>query len=153
MKKFTGIVICIIAFNFAYTQQVPQYSQYLRNQFMVNPAAAGVYDFTDVTVSGRMQWLGLENAPMTSYASACAPLSKKPNLSHLPDLNFSIVRQKYKSLMTNKKFCCGVLAYTFMQMPMLCWIAISPVLICEQYHLSSVTYGFLQVPFFGFLMI
>ena len=89
MKKIIGIVICIIAFNFANAQQVPQYSQYLRNQFMVNPAAAGVYDFTDVTVSARMQWLGLENAPMTSYVSACAPLSKKPKVRYNPSLRVS----------------------------------------------------------------
>jgi hypothetical protein len=68
MKKIIGLVVCLAAMN-SYAQQVPQYSQYLRNQFMVNPGAAGVYDFTDVTVSGRMQWLGFANAPMTSYAS------------------------------------------------------------------------------------
>ena len=27
----------------AFGQQVPQFSQYLRNQYMVNPGAAGVY--------------------------------------------------------------------------------------------------------------
>ena len=44
-------------------QQLPQFSQYLRNQYMVNPGAAGVYDFLDITVGGRMQWLGFEDAP------------------------------------------------------------------------------------------
>ena len=35
-------------------QQIPQYSQYLRNQFMVNPGAAGVYDFVDITMDLEM---------------------------------------------------------------------------------------------------
>jgi type IX secretion system PorP/SprF family membrane protein len=91
MKKITGILSFVLAFNFANAQQMPQYSQYLRNQFMVNPAAAGVYDFTDVTVSGRMQWSGLENAiaPMTSYASICAPLTKKVKVRYNPSLRVS----------------------------------------------------------------
>ena len=59
----------------AYGQQVPQYSQYLRNQYMVNPAAAGVYDFVDVTVGGRLQWLGFDDAPKTTYLYVSSPLN------------------------------------------------------------------------------
>lgn len=39
----------------------------MRNQIMTNPAAAGVYDFLDITVGGRYQWAGFDNAPMTAY--------------------------------------------------------------------------------------
>ena len=59
----------------AYGQQVPQYSQYLRNQYMVNPGAAGVYDFVDVTVGGRLQWLGFDDAPRTAYLYVSSPLN------------------------------------------------------------------------------
>lgn len=59
-----------------YAQQLPQYSQYLRNQYMINPASAGVYDFTDVTLSGRWQWVGFDNSPRTTYLSATRPLKK-----------------------------------------------------------------------------
>ena len=54
---------CFFALYSANAQQVPQFSQYLRNQYLVNPAAAGVYDFVDVTVGGRLQWLGFDDAP------------------------------------------------------------------------------------------
>ncbi|MCH2223981.1 MAG: type IX secretion system membrane protein PorP/SprF [Crocinitomicaceae bacterium] len=54
-------------------QQSPQYSQYIQNQYMLNPAAVGTYDFTNISVGGRMQWLGIENAPMSSYAYVSAP--------------------------------------------------------------------------------
>jgi type IX secretion system PorP/SprF family membrane protein len=83
------LVICLTA-GFGWSQQMPQYSQYLRNQYMVNPGSAGVYDFTDVTVSGRMQWAGFSNAPMTTYVSVCAPIGKgSPRESYNPGLRIS----------------------------------------------------------------
>ena len=45
---------------------------------MANPAAAGVYDFIDVTVSGRWQWVGVADAPRSSYLAFSVPLKFKP---------------------------------------------------------------------------
>jgi type IX secretion system PorP/SprF family membrane protein len=73
----------------AYGQQMPQFSQYLRNQYMVNPGSAGMYDFVDVTLGGRMQWLGFDNAPMTAYVYASSALSKKPKVRYNPSLRIS----------------------------------------------------------------
>lgn len=75
MKKLLFSIGLISMFFDTFAQQLPQYSQYFRNQFMANPASAGMYDFTDVTLSGRSQWTGLENSPVTSYLSVAAPLS------------------------------------------------------------------------------
>ena len=102
MKKIIGLFICVIAINYSYAQQAPQYSQYLRNQYMVNPGAAGVYDFTDVTVSARMQWLGFSNAPMTTYASATSQLSKKPKVRYNPSLRISTGPVKNPEIKTGK---------------------------------------------------
>jgi type IX secretion system PorP/SprF family membrane protein len=77
MKKIIYISFFWIG-QFAYAQQIPQYSQFQRNQFMINPAAAGVYDFVDITLSGRWQWLGLADAPKTSYLAVSVPLNFKP---------------------------------------------------------------------------
>ena len=57
-------------------QQVPQYSQFLQNQYMVNPGATGVYDFMNISLGGRLQWAGLENAPKTTYLYFSAPAEK-----------------------------------------------------------------------------
>ncbi len=78
MKKilFYGFTFFNTAFYFA--QQIPQYSQFQRNQFMINPAAAGVYDFVDITLGGRWQWLGVDDAPRTSYLAFSVPLNFKP---------------------------------------------------------------------------
>lgn len=59
----------------AISQQLPQYSQYHRNQIMVNPAASGIYDFVDITIGGRYQWLGFDNSPKTMYAYGSTLLS------------------------------------------------------------------------------
>lgn len=70
-------------------QQIPQYSQYLRNQFMVNPGAAGVYDFVDITMGGRWQWAGFGDEPRTAYLSVTSPISKTPKPKYNPALRIS----------------------------------------------------------------
>jgi type IX secretion system PorP/SprF family membrane protein len=77
MKRLFSIFTIVICF-VAKAQQIPQYSQFQRNQFMINPAAAGVYDFVDVTLGGRWQWLGVADAPKTSYLAVSVPLNFKP---------------------------------------------------------------------------
>lgn len=70
-------------------QQVPQFSQYLRNQYMVNPGAAGVYDFVDITVGGRLQWLGFNDAPRTAYLYVSSPVGGTPRVKYNPALRIS----------------------------------------------------------------
>lgn len=89
MKRILLVVCTAVTFGQAFAQQIPQYSQYLRNQFMVNPAAAGVYDFVDITMSGRWQWLGLEESPRTAYLSATTLLTKRPKPYYNPALRTS----------------------------------------------------------------
>ena len=77
MKRIILIGYFFVALT-AKSQQIPQYSQFQRNQFMANPAAAGIYDFIDVTLAGRWQWLGVEDAPRSSYLAFSVPLNFKP---------------------------------------------------------------------------
>lgn len=85
------LAIAIGLSSMAFGQQMPQFSQYLRNQYMINPGAAGVYDFVDVTIGGRMQWVGFDNAPLSSYLYASSVLSKKPKVRYNPALRTSII--------------------------------------------------------------
>ena len=75
MRYLYIVLILFVCVGEIEAQQLPQISQYLRNQYMINPGAAWVYDFTDVTLGGRLQWAGLADAPKTSYLAASAPLS------------------------------------------------------------------------------
>jgi type IX secretion system PorP/SprF family membrane protein len=50
-------------------QQISQYTQYVFNQFSVNPAVAGSKDCLDVRLGFRKQWVGFPGAPTTGWAS------------------------------------------------------------------------------------
>ncbi|MDX5437319.1 MAG: type IX secretion system membrane protein PorP/SprF, partial [Pontibacter sp.] len=60
----------------AFAQQRPQHSQYMVNNFLLNPALSGIEDYADIRVSTRQQWVGLDGAPVTYYATAHMPLNK-----------------------------------------------------------------------------
>ncbi len=50
-------------------QQLPLYSQYVLNGFMVNPSMAGYDGYTSFNTTARQQWLGFSQAPRTYSAS------------------------------------------------------------------------------------
>jgi type IX secretion system PorP/SprF family membrane protein len=77
MKR--GIVF-LMGFFFAavaYGQQRPHYTQYILNNYILNPALSGIENYTDVKMSARDQWVGLNGAPRTMYLSIHAPIGKK----------------------------------------------------------------------------
>jgi type IX secretion system PorP/SprF family membrane protein len=57
-------------------QQVPIYSQYMFNKFILNPAVAGSEGYTAYNVTSRVQWLGFKDAPVTNSISAQTRLVK-----------------------------------------------------------------------------
>lgn len=59
----------------------------------------------------------------------------------------------YKQVLANRRFLCGSLALGFASLPLLAWIAQSPVILISGEKLSTVEYGVLQVPIFGALII
>jgi type IX secretion system PorP/SprF family membrane protein len=76
MKKITiSIIMLILVFRCAYSQQLPLYSQYLFNGFLLNPAISGTKDYIPVTLTGRLQYIGFEGAPRTYVLSAHSPIS------------------------------------------------------------------------------
>lgn len=67
--RFRGVIIGIcIVFAFivqSEAQQVPLYSQYMLNGFLLNPATAGAEGYTAVNLTAREQWIGFRDAPGT----------------------------------------------------------------------------------------
>ncbi len=49
------------------SQQQPQFSHYIFNQFAFNPAVAGSKACLDATLGYRNQWVGFEGAPKTAF--------------------------------------------------------------------------------------
>jgi len=60
----------------AFAQQQPYYTQYMLNNFILNPALAGIENYWDCKVSYRNQWIGLNGAPTTLYLTINTPLGK-----------------------------------------------------------------------------
>jgi type IX secretion system PorP/SprF family membrane protein len=61
----------------SYGQQLPIYSQYLYNKFLINPAVAGSDGYTSINLTAREQWAGLNGAPQTFSLSLQTRFLKK----------------------------------------------------------------------------
>jgi type IX secretion system PorP/SprF family membrane protein len=59
------------------SQQKPQFTQYMFNSLVINPAYAGADEALSLTFIDRHQWLGVENAPSTQTLSAHTLVRKK----------------------------------------------------------------------------
>lgn len=73
------IVLCVgvlFAAN-SYAQQKPHYTQYILNQYIINPALSGIENYVDIKVSHRHQWTGLSGSPVTTYFTIQGPINKK----------------------------------------------------------------------------
>ena len=57
-------------------QQRPYYTQYIMNNYIINPAVAGIENYWDAKASHRLQWVGLQDAPVTTYFTIHGPLKK-----------------------------------------------------------------------------
>lgn len=71
--KFKTYIICsflLCVFTTRITaQQMPVYSQYIMNGFLLNPSLAGRDGYTTVSLIARQQWIGIEGAPGTFAAT------------------------------------------------------------------------------------
>src|SRR5687768_14820709 len=78
MKNILSLVtFLLLALGSVVAQQRPQYSQYMLNNYLLNPALTGIEDYADVRFGHRQQWVGLEGAPVTYYVSAHMPVGKE----------------------------------------------------------------------------
>lgn len=62
--------------NWVSAQQKPHYTQYILNQYVVNPALTGIENYVDLKLSHRHQWVGIQDAPVTSYLTLHGPIGK-----------------------------------------------------------------------------
>jgi len=80
MKKiYISIILLLIAFNVK-AQQDPQYTQYMYNMNVMNPAYAGSKENLSFGMLYRKQWSGFEGAPNTGTFFAHAPVSDNVGL-------------------------------------------------------------------------
>ena len=77
MKFFYCILALLLLNTVGVAQQKPHYTQYILNNYILNPALSGIENYTDVKISHRHQWVGLQDAPVTTYFTIQGPIGKK----------------------------------------------------------------------------
>jgi type IX secretion system PorP/SprF family membrane protein len=77
MKKIVCFLIFFSLAHIAVAQQLPIYSQYLYNKFLINPAHAGSDGFVSFNMTAREQWIGYTGAPRTFSLSGQARILKR----------------------------------------------------------------------------
>ena len=70
-------MLLLQSIGWCFAQQRPQYTQYILNNYIINPAISGIENYTDVKISSRDQWVGLNGAPRTMYLTVQTPIGKE----------------------------------------------------------------------------
>ncbi len=83
LRRLSLILFMLLIVNLGYSQQLPLYSQYLYNKFLINPAVAGSDGYTSLNLTAREQWVGYSGAPRTfSFSMQTRKLKKSYILKH-----------------------------------------------------------------------
>lgn len=113
--NFYAKVTSLIAFTLtiflfcAEAQQLPVYSQYMMNGFLINPAVAGHEGYTAINLTAREQHLGLKEAPGTYALSYQTRLLKNSYISRSAS-----IRRRKRVMSRSGRVGYGVYAFTDM---------------------------------------
>jgi len=81
MKKVLIATLTIAALSMGiselFGQQLPQFTQYMFNDYMINPAVAGTHNYYQIRMNNRYQWVGVPDAPLTNTLSVYGPHGSK----------------------------------------------------------------------------
>ncbi|MBA4321556.1 MAG: hypothetical protein C0408_01940 [Odoribacter sp.] len=80
--------------NLLLSQQLPIYSQYLYNKFLINPAVAGSDGYTSYSLTAREQWVGYYGAPSTFSFSGQTRLLKRSYILKQTKIKKAMYRPK-----------------------------------------------------------
>ena len=87
---FTIIVLILLGTFSSNAQQDPQYTQYMYNTQVINPAYAGSREALSFGLLYRTQWVGLDGAPETGTFTVNSPIGSMDNMG----LGLSVVRDE-----------------------------------------------------------
>jgi len=93
-RLVTGLLLGLGLLSQSHAQQVPLYSQYMLNGFLLNPAVAGSEGYTAVNLTAREQWIGLQDAPSTYALSYQTRVLRKSYISKSSSIR---KRRRYSS--------------------------------------------------------
>ncbi len=90
-------------------QQLPVYSQYMMNGFLINPAVAGHEGYTAINITAREQWIGLKDAPGTYAVSAQTRMLRNSFISRSAS-----IKKRKRVMSRSGRVGYGLYAYTDM---------------------------------------
>ena len=79
----------------------------------------------------------------------CMPETVKPSHEKLP---LSQIGHDYLAVFRNRRFVLSALCIPLLALPLMGWIALSPVLLVQDLGMTTVEYGLMQIPVFGGLI-
>ena len=98
------------------------------------------WGFIGIAVLAFLSWFGLK--------------AKMPDTKvSIPKQPFSYIFDDFKQVYKNKRFLVMTLALPMVSMPLMLWIALSPVMLVEELGLTSMQYGLAQFPVLGGLIL
>lgn len=77
IKLILFISICFVFIKPVNAQQTPMYSQYMFNEYIINPAVAGTYNNFQVRGNFRNQWIGIDGGPQTMSIAGYGPFKER----------------------------------------------------------------------------
>lgn len=86
MKYYSFFSLFLLYSVILHAQQRPHYSQYVLNNYIINPAITGIENYADIKMSMRNQWVGIPGMPKTVYLTAHTPLNKKDYRENITSL-------------------------------------------------------------------
>ncbi|MGD9699671.1 MFS transporter [Acinetobacter sp.] len=98
------------------------------------------WGFIGIAFLAFLSWFGLK--------------AKMPDTKlSIPKQPFSYILDDFKQVYKNKRFLIMTLALPMVSMPLMLWIALSPVMLVEELGFSSMQYGLAQFPVLGGLIV
>ena len=94
MRKPAFILFLFLIGNLTFGQQLPLFSQYLYNKYLINPAVAGSDGYTSVSLTAREQWVGYSGAPRTFSFSWQTRILKKSFMLKQTSVRRDVYRPK-----------------------------------------------------------
>ncbi|NNH02087.1 MFS transporter [Acinetobacter sp. ANC 5414] len=98
------------------------------------------WGFVGIAFLAFLSWFGLK--------------AKMPDTKvSIPKQPLSYILDDFKQVYKNKRFLIMTLALPMVSMPLMLWIALSPVMLVEELGFSSMQYGLAQFPVLGGLIV
>jgi len=94
VRRLFFILLFLLVGSITFGQQLPLFSQYLYNKFLLNPAVAGSDGYTSVSLTAREQWVGYSGAPRTFSFSWQTRMLKKSFILKQTSVKRKVYRPK-----------------------------------------------------------